>query len=98
MGMKRLHGRIECRKRQSDKLAMVNHRENGCGGGYGDGDLDDPELPKMDEGRQPLSRKLPIPSSKISPYRMINSQNGVLISVKHIWTDIIKGLLQLFGR
>ena len=25
----------------------------------------------MDEGRQPLSRKLPIPSSKINPYRMI---------------------------
>ncbi|KAG9153118.1 hypothetical protein Leryth_012377 [Lithospermum erythrorhizon] len=25
----------------------------------------------MDEGRQPLSRKLPIPSSKISPYRII---------------------------
>lgn len=25
----------------------------------------------MDEGRQPLSRKLPIPSSKISPYRLI---------------------------
>lgn len=26
---------------------------------------------RMDEGRQPLSRKLPIPSSKISPYRLI---------------------------
>ena len=26
---------------------------------------------RMDEGRQPLSRKLPIPSSKINPYRMI---------------------------
>jgi cellulose synthase A len=25
----------------------------------------------MDEGRQPLSRKLPISSSKISPYRLI---------------------------
>lgn len=25
----------------------------------------------MDEGRQPLSRKLPIPSSKINPYRLI---------------------------
>lgn len=25
----------------------------------------------MDEGRQPLSRKLPIPSSKINPYRII---------------------------
>ncbi|KAI3820037.1 hypothetical protein L1987_13893 [Smallanthus sonchifolius] len=61
----------EWRKRQSDKLAMVKHQENGGGGGYGDGDLDDPNLPKMDEGRQPLSRKLPIPSSKISPYRVV---------------------------
>lgn len=26
---------------------------------------------RMDEGRQPLSRKLPIPSSRINPYRMI---------------------------
>lgn len=26
---------------------------------------------RMDEGRQPLSRKLPISSSKISPYRII---------------------------
>lgn len=26
---------------------------------------------RMDEGRQPLSRKLPISSSKINPYRMI---------------------------
>lgn len=26
---------------------------------------------RMDEGRQPLSRKLPIPSSKINPYRLI---------------------------
>lgn len=26
---------------------------------------------RMDEGRQPLSRKLPISSSKISPYRLI---------------------------
>ncbi|KAK7277094.1 hypothetical protein RIF29_18244 [Crotalaria pallida] len=32
---------------------------------------DDTELPLMDEGRQPLSRKLPIPSSQINPYRMI---------------------------
>lgn len=26
---------------------------------------------RMDEGRQPLSRKLPISSSKINPYRMV---------------------------
>ncbi|KAK7401428.1 hypothetical protein VNO78_12904 [Psophocarpus tetragonolobus] len=32
---------------------------------------DDTEFLIMDEGRQPLSRKLPAPSSKINPYRMI---------------------------
>ncbi|KAL8132955.1 cellulose synthase A catalytic subunit 5 [UDP-forming]-like [Apium graveolens] len=55
----------EWRKRQNDKLQVIKHQ--------GDirGDMDDPDLPKMDEGRQPLSRKLPIPSSKINPYRMI---------------------------
>ncbi|KAJ9560676.1 hypothetical protein OSB04_005836 [Centaurea solstitialis] len=58
----------EWRKRQTDKLVMVKHHGNG---GHSDGDLDDADLPKMDEGRQPLSRKLPIPSSKINPYRMV---------------------------
>ncbi|KAI3750608.1 hypothetical protein L2E82_21291 [Cichorium intybus] len=54
----------EWKKRQSDRLQMVKHQ--------GDNDeVDDPDLPKMDEGRQPLSRKLPIPSSKINPYRMV---------------------------
>ncbi|KAF2284326.1 hypothetical protein GH714_020513 [Hevea brasiliensis] len=58
------------KKRQSDKLQVVKH--GGNDGGNFDGDeLDDPDLPMMDEGRQPLSRKLPIPSSKISPYRLI---------------------------
>ncbi|KAK9069683.1 hypothetical protein SSX86_011587 [Deinandra increscens subsp. villosa] len=52
----------EWRRRQKDRLQMVKHQ--------GDG-VDDPDLPKMDEGRQPLSRKLPISSSKISPYRMV---------------------------
>ncbi|KAF2293153.1 hypothetical protein GH714_038077 [Hevea brasiliensis] len=59
------------KKRQSEKLQVVKH-EGGNGGGNFDGhELDDPDLPMMDEGRQPLSRKLPIPSSKISPYRLI---------------------------
>ncbi|WOG82027.1 hypothetical protein DCAR_0101186 [Daucus carota subsp. sativus] len=60
----------EWRKRQHDKLQVVKHK-GGFGGGNNVDDLDDPDLPKMDEGRQPLSRKLPIPSSKINPYRMI---------------------------
>ncbi|KAG9149613.1 hypothetical protein Leryth_024170 [Lithospermum erythrorhizon] len=58
----------EWKKKQNEKLQVVKHE----GGGNSNGDeLDDPDLPKMDEGRQPLSRKLPIPSSKISPYRII---------------------------
>ncbi|KAL8261417.1 hypothetical protein R6Q59_025466 [Mikania micrantha] len=58
----------EWRKRQADKLEIIKLQESGGGG---DGDLDDVDLPKMDEGRQPLSRKIQIPSSKISPYRMV---------------------------
>ncbi|KAL8473748.1 hypothetical protein ACS0TY_029882 [Phlomoides rotata] len=54
------------KRRQNDKLQVVKHP-----GGNGDFDEGDQDLPMMDEGRQPLSRKLPIASSKISPYRMI---------------------------
>ncbi|KVH99583.1 Cellulose synthase [Cynara cardunculus var. scolymus] len=61
----------EWRKRQNDKLQMVKHEGDGGGSGHNDGDVDDPDMPKMDEGRQPLSRKLPISSSKINPYRMV---------------------------
>ncbi|VFQ85093.1 unnamed protein product [Cuscuta campestris] len=57
----------EWKKKQSDKLQVVKHE----GDKGGRDELDDPDLPKMDEGRQPLSRKLSIPSSKLSPYRLI---------------------------
>ncbi|XP_024396834.1 cellulose synthase A catalytic subunit 7 [UDP-forming] isoform X1 [Physcomitrium patens] len=40
-------------------------------GGHDENGPDCPDLPIMDESRQPLSRKVPIPSSKINPYRMI---------------------------
>lgn len=61
----------EWKKKQNEKLQVIKH-QGGNGGGNNDGDgVDDPDLPMMDEGRQPLSRKLPIPSSKISPYRLI---------------------------
>ncbi|XP_024385240.1 probable cellulose synthase A catalytic subunit 5 [UDP-forming] [Physcomitrium patens] len=40
-------------------------------GGYDGSGLDCSDLPIMDESRQPLSRKVPFPSSKINPYRMI---------------------------
>ncbi|CAN4118140.1 unnamed protein product [Withania somnifera] len=56
------------KKKQNDKLQMVKHEG---AGGKNDGDELDPDLPKMDEGRQPLSRKMPISSSKLSPYRLI---------------------------
>ncbi|PHU06079.1 Cellulose synthase A catalytic subunit 2 [UDP-forming] [Capsicum chinense] len=56
------------KKKQNDKLQMVKHEG---AGGNNDGDELDPDLPKMDEGRQPLSRKMPISSSKLSPYRLI---------------------------
>ncbi|XP_062148403.1 cellulose synthase A catalytic subunit 6 [UDP-forming] [Alnus glutinosa] len=60
------------KKRQNDKLQVVKHQGDGDGGNFGGNELDDdPDLPMMDEGRQPLSRKLPISSSKINPYRMI---------------------------
>ncbi|KAF5444553.1 hypothetical protein F2P56_033677 [Juglans regia] len=61
----------EWKKKQNEKFQVVKH-QGGDSGGKNDGDeLDDPDLPMMDEGRQPLSRKLSIPSSKINPYRMI---------------------------
>ncbi|KAL0344326.1 UNVERIFIED_CONTAM: Cellulose synthase A catalytic subunit [UDP-forming] [Sesamum angustifolium] len=60
----------EWKRRQNDKLQVVKHQGGNDGGGF-DGSELDPDLPMMDEGRQPLSRKLPIASSKINPYRMI---------------------------
>ncbi|XWS15283.1 hypothetical protein CRYUN_Cryun35bG0082400 [Craigia yunnanensis] len=53
------------KKKQNENLQVVKHEGNN-----GD-EFEDPDLPMMDEGRQPLSRKLPIPSSKINPYRLI---------------------------
>ncbi|KAL0349619.1 UNVERIFIED_CONTAM: Cellulose synthase A catalytic subunit [UDP-forming] [Sesamum radiatum] len=60
----------EWKRRQNDKLQVVKHQGGNDGGDF-DGSELDPDLPMMDEGRQPLSRKLPIASSKINPYRMI---------------------------
>ncbi|MED6189739.1 Cellulose synthase A catalytic subunit 2 [UDP-forming], partial [Stylosanthes scabra] len=54
------------KKKQGEKLQVVKHE--GC---KDSDEFDDPELPKMDEGRQPLWRKLPISSSRINPYRII---------------------------
>ncbi|KAE8684524.1 Cellulose synthase A catalytic subunit 2 [Hibiscus syriacus] len=53
------------KNKQNDKLQLVKHE-----GSIGD-EFEGSDLPMMDEGRQPLSRKLPVPSSKINPYRII---------------------------
>ncbi|XP_020265449.1 probable cellulose synthase A catalytic subunit 5 [UDP-forming] isoform X3 [Asparagus officinalis] len=58
--------RMELWKQKQEKLQAARN-ENG---GKGD-DGDDPDLPLMDEARQPLSRKIPISSSLINPYRII---------------------------
>ncbi|XP_057994661.1 cellulose synthase A catalytic subunit 2 [UDP-forming] isoform X2 [Hevea brasiliensis] len=61
----------ERKKKQSEKLQVFKHQGEKDGGNNDGDEFDDPDLPMMDEGRQPLSRKLPIPSSKINPYRLI---------------------------
>ncbi|CAI0396170.1 unnamed protein product [Linum tenue] len=55
------------KRKQNEKLQVVKHEGDGDGGD----DFDDSDLPMMDEGRQPLSRKLPIAASRINPYRII---------------------------
>ncbi|PKA51109.1 putative cellulose synthase A catalytic subunit 3 [UDP-forming] [Apostasia shenzhenica] len=60
--------RMESWKQKHDKLQILR-KENG--GKDWDNDGDGPDLPLMDEARQPLSRKLPISSAQINPYRMI---------------------------
>ncbi|XP_010492694.1 PREDICTED: cellulose synthase A catalytic subunit 7 [UDP-forming]-like isoform X1 [Camelina sativa] len=42
---------------------------------------DDPEMGMIDEARQPLSRKVPIASSKINPYRMVIVARLVILAV-----------------
>ncbi|KAJ7526246.1 hypothetical protein O6H91_17G090000 [Diphasiastrum complanatum] len=67
--------RLESWKLKQDKMQIMMAEGGGhvSGGKGGDDNLgpDGAELPIMDESRQPLSRKVPIPSSKINPYRMI---------------------------
>ncbi|KAL0438260.1 UNVERIFIED_CONTAM: Cellulose synthase A catalytic subunit [UDP-forming] [Sesamum latifolium] len=71
----------EWKRKQNDKLQVVKHQGDKGGGMSWMTRIYPKEanseknkqkfLQRMDEGRQPLSRKLPIPSSKINPYRMI---------------------------
>ncbi|CAL9772392.1 unnamed protein product [Musa acuminata subsp. burmannicoides] len=60
--------RMENWKQKQEKMHMTR---NDGGGRDWDNDGDESDLPLMDEARQPLSRKLPISSSQINPYRMI---------------------------
>uniref|UniRef100_A0A0D9WY72 Cellulose synthase n=1 Tax=Leersia perrieri TaxID=77586 RepID=A0A0D9WY72_9ORYZ len=60
--------RMESWKQKQDRLHQMR---NDGGGKDWDGDGDDGDLPLMDEARQPLSRKVPLPSSQINPYRMV---------------------------
>eukprot|EP00252_Welwitschia_mirabilis_P014831 TRINITY_DN3286_c0_g4_i1.p1 TRINITY_DN3286_c0_g4~~TRINITY_DN3286_c0_g4_i1.p1 ORF type:complete len:1099 (+),score=188.36 TRINITY_DN3286_c0_g4_i1:233-3529(+) len=61
------------RKRQEKMQVTKNEKDSFPEGKDGDPDGNDPDddAPMMDEGRQPLSRKLPLPSSLINPYRLI---------------------------
>ncbi|CAL5331917.1 unnamed protein product [Camellia sinensis] len=61
--------RMESWKHKQEKQHLMKHENHGNNDWDDDGD--GMHLPLMDEARQPLSRKLPIPSSQISPYRMI---------------------------
>ncbi|XP_072965288.1 cellulose synthase A catalytic subunit 5 [UDP-forming]-like [Typha angustifolia] len=60
----------EWKRKKFDKIQKAQSGSGDAGGldGY---ELDNPDLPMYDESRQQLSRKLPIPSSKISPYRIV---------------------------
>lgn len=67
--------RVENWKMRQEKMQVMRNEGGPLGGGKdwdpdGNGP-DGPDLPLMDEARQPLSRKLPIPSSRINPYRMV---------------------------
>ncbi|KAG6543884.1 hypothetical protein Mapa_014724 [Marchantia paleacea] len=68
--------RVDSWKQRQEKMQMMmteggQHLSQGKGGEPDDGGPNGPDLPIMDESRQPLSRKVPIASSKINPYRML---------------------------
>ncbi|CAL9040119.1 cellulose synthase A catalytic subunit 5 [UDP-forming]-like [Musa acuminata AAA Group] len=60
----------EWKRKQLNKCQHLQH-EGWDGNGFDGYGQENDELPMSDESRQPLSRKLPIASSKISPYRII---------------------------
>ncbi|OIS96747.1 PREDICTED: probable cellulose synthase A catalytic subunit 3 [UDP-forming] isoform X1 [Nicotiana attenuata] len=58
--------RMESWKQKQEKQQMT--KDSVCEGGDEDEEFD---LSVLNEARQPLSRKMPVPSSQINPYRMI---------------------------
>ncbi|KAH8935369.1 hypothetical protein BDL97_17G024100 [Sphagnum fallax] len=76
--------RVDSWKLRQEKMQMMT-TEGGphLTGGKG-GDFDDPngpDLPMMDDARKPLSRKVYIPSNRISPYRIIIIIRLVIIAL-----------------
>eukprot|EP00249_Psilotum_nudum_P010702 c22707_g1_i1 orf=736-4026(+) len=69
--------RVESWKLKQEKMQMMMMEGGQPNGGnkggetYDNSVINDPDGPMMDEARQPLSRKVSIPSSKINPYRMV---------------------------
>ncbi|WJX36452.1 putative cellulose synthase A catalytic subunit 3 [UDP-forming], variant 3 [Trifolium repens] len=63
--------RMEIWKQRQNKLGIIRKENNDNNEDLNKVVDDDNELPLMDESRQPLSRKIAIPSSQINPYRMI---------------------------
>ncbi|GAU29800.1 hypothetical protein TSUD_116550 [Trifolium subterraneum] len=65
--------RMEIWKQRQSKLGIMRKEKNDNNDDLDKVMDDDNELPLMDESRQPLSRKLPIPSSQINPYHKVHS-------------------------
>ncbi|CAM6029283.1 unnamed protein product [Sphagnum balticum] len=68
--------RVESWKQQQEKMQVMMTESGQAistakGGDPAEDGTSGPDLPIMDESRQPLSRKLPFPSSRINPYRML---------------------------
>ncbi|QCD95450.1 cellulose synthase A [Vigna unguiculata] len=63
--------RMETWKQRQIKLGNVRKENDNKEDSNNLVDDDDTEFLIMDEGRQPLSRKMTVPSSKINPYRMV---------------------------
>nr|CAD1817970.1 unnamed protein product [Ananas comosus var. bracteatus] len=60
----------EWKRKQVEKIHKAQSGF-GDGGGYERYELENPDLPMSDESRHQLSRKLPLASSKINPYRIV---------------------------